>query len=117
LTPELEESMARDERAIERIASALERWATVAEKRFAKDFPEPKVKRDAELIRADDSIGTRAEQYSDKAGTGWLDEQPAGAEPSRFEKRFSETGKQETTSPKRRVVEVPKGDGNKTKPS
>ena len=112
MTPELEESMERDERAIERIAAAFERVATVLEKRFAKDFPEARPKRDAQLIRADD----RADQYSDKPNDGWLDERPAEAEPSRFEQRFKETGTQAPAPRKGRVVEVPEGDGNKTKP-
>lgn len=109
--------MQRDGRALERIADALERWATVAEKRFEKEFPEARAKRDAELIRADE----RADQYSDKPTDQWFDERPKDAEPTRFAKRLEEniekTGKQTSTEKRRGSGEVPQGDRNKNKPS
>lgn len=71
---------------LDRIASALERCATIQEKRFQKEFPEAKVKRDAELIRADEA----AEQYSDKPTRQWFEEAPKEAEPSRFAKRLNQ---------------------------
>lgn len=109
----LEDEFTRDTRAMERIATALEAWVEIQRKKFDKEFPPRKVKRDAELIRADE----RAEQYADKPSDGWLEETPKEAEPSRFAKRLEESG-DKTPAPKaRRAVEVPKGDGNNSKPS
>jgi hypothetical protein len=110
---DIEASIDADERAMARIASAFERIATIMEKRYAKEFPEPKVKRDAELIRADD----RAEQFSDKPTDQWLSETENAAGPSRFAKRLEETGAKTPPPARGRTVEVPKGDGNKAKPS
>lgn len=107
------ESIERDERAMERIASALERWVTLQEQRFAKEFPEPRVKRDAELIRADE----RSDQYSDKPSPEWLEETRQAAGASRFAIRAGEGVTRPSPAPRRRIVEVPEGDGNKPKPS
>src|ERR1035438_5935174 len=106
-------SIERDERAMERMASALERFAKVFEDRFNKDFPPLKVKRDAELIRADD----RAEQFSDKPSDEWLSETENAAGPSRFAQRLEEAGPKKAPTARGRAVKVPEGDGNKAKPS
>jgi hypothetical protein len=111
----LEDEFVRDTRAMERIASALERWATIAEKRFEKEFPEPRPKRDVELIRSDAT--ERAEQYGDKPPDGWLDETPKEAEPSRFQKRLEEAGPKAAPKGRGRASKVPEGDGNQAKPS
>jgi hypothetical protein len=108
-------SIEADERAMARIATALERWVALEEKRFAKEFPEPKVKRDAELIRAD--AGDKREQYNDKPTDEWLRETENAAGPSRFAKRLEETGTQAPSPKGRRSVEIPKRDGNKTNPN
>ena len=109
----IEDEFAADTRAMERIADALERWVTLQEKRFAKEFPEPKVKRDAELIRADE----RANEYNDKPSDEWISETENAAGPSRFAKRLEESGTQAVTATGRIAPPLPKRDGNKTKPS
>ena len=116
----LEDEFVRDTRAMERIADALDQaaialtaLAMVQKERLEKDFPAPKVKRDAEIIRADE----RAEQYNDKPSNQWLEETQDAAGLSRFAKRFEESGVQAPPQKRGRTVEVPQGDGNKTKPS
>lgn len=113
----IEDEFTRYTRAMERIAAAFERMADVMEKKFAREFPEPKVKRDAEIIQS--SASERAEQYSDKAGPEWFGEQPAGSEPvpSRFEERFKASKSQKKAAPQRRTREVSQGDGDKAKPN
>lgn len=108
------EGMERDERAMEKIAFALDRLATLAEKWFEKQYPPKKVKRAGEIIKADD----RAEQFSDKANEQWVAETEAAAGPSRFSKRFQETHSGEVPSPKKRsVTPVPQGDKDKPRTS
>lgn len=109
----IEDEFVRDTRAMERIATSFERLADVFEKRFAKDFPEPKVKREAEIIRADE----RSDQYSDKLTPGWLDETPKDAEPSRFAKRFEKDVDAKTPAPGAGTNAVPKGNKNNAKSS
>jgi len=110
----LEDEFTRDTRAMERIADALEAWVKIEEKRLAREFPEPRVKRDAELIRADE----RAEQLSDKPSPGWFDETPKEAEPSRFAKRLeAETSVEAPAPQRRRLAPLSERDANKLKPS
>jgi hypothetical protein len=113
MADDLTESLDRDSRAMERIANAFERFAKVFEDRFNKDFPPAKVKREAELIRSDE----RAEQFSDKPSDDWLKETEAATGPSRFAARAAEAGVKATPPPRGRAVEIPKGNGNKAKPS
>jgi hypothetical protein len=112
MTPELLESMERDERAIERIAAALEAWVKIERERLDKEFP-PKVKQDAFILRADD----RTEQFNDKPSEQWLAETENAAGPSRFSKRLEESGAETPATGGSGVAAVPEGDGNKRKPS
>jgi hypothetical protein len=113
----LEDEFTRDTRAMERIADALEAWVKIQQDRYEKEFPTPKRKRDAELIRSDDSTAKRAEQFSDKPSAGWLEESPKEAEPSRFAKRFDEASNKAPAAKRSGTTEVPEGDGDKSKPS
>jgi hypothetical protein len=109
----IEDEFTRDTRAMERIASALEGWLKLEREKFDKQFPAPKVKRDAEIIRADE----RREQYNDKPTDEWIAETESAAGPSRFAKRLEESGTAAATATGRIAPPFPERDGNQTKPS
>lgn len=87
------EAIERDERAMEklalamnRIADAIAKIAGLQEKRFQKDFPVAKPKRPAVIERPGDE---KEKQYSDRADSEWVAETEKVA--SRFQQRFDET--------------------------
>ena len=66
------------------IALALNRMADVAEKFYAKMYPEH-VPQSAVIHRQGDE---KRKYLDDKMPEGWEDEQPVEAEPGRFEQEF-----------------------------
>ena len=85
----------RDERAMEktatalnRIADALAKLAGLEEKKFQKQFPHLKRKRPAEITRPSDE---KKEQFSDRATDEWVAETEGIV--SRFQKRYDEGAK------------------------
>ena len=67
------------------VATALHRLADVAEKFYAKLYPEPRVPQTAVIQRKGDE---KKELYSDKMPEGWEAEESPDAEPGRFEKSY-----------------------------
>ena len=104
---------------VERLVTAFEDYVKLERERFEKAFPPRKERRDAELIRSDDSTAERARNFSDRPTPEWLEETQAATGPSRFAQRLkeNETGSQAPPTPRIRAITTAQGHGDKTKTS
>lgn len=93
---DLGDSLDRDTRAMEKLASAMERIATVLENRFAKEYPE-KVNKVAEIVPTERK--SREQELSDKADPEWFEETEQALAPSRFQIRANQQQDEERASP------------------